>query len=113
MQSISTEKRIKISFLRKNDPSKNFLFSEKIKKMILWIESEKFRAELLKAAGLGLCTPLSANLLIYLTDTDFSLLGEHLPKSIISVLMFFNGLIVFHKAHEVLLKLDVDKGDRC
>jgi hypothetical protein len=67
MQSISTEKRIKISFLRKNDPSKNFLFSEKIKKMILWIESEKFRAELLKAAGLGLCTPLSANLLIYLT----------------------------------------------
>jgi hypothetical protein len=84
--------------LRKNDPLKNFLFSEKILKMILWIESEKFRAELLKAAGLGLCTPLSANLLIYLTDTDFSLLGEHLPKSIISVLMFFNGLIVFHKA---------------
>lgn len=79
--------------------------------MVKWVESEKFRAELLKTSGLALCTPFSAIIFFITTNQNFFFHTLNLFEILIAALMFISGLLAFSKAYDILMKLDLERND--
>jgi hypothetical protein len=97
---------LKLAFLGKNDPLKFLSLKSRIKSMCVWLESEKFRADLFKTAGLVLCTPFLSILFIFLTNPNLSFANFNLLKLLFCVLIFLIGIFVFAYSHSILMHLD-------
>jgi hypothetical protein len=69
--------------------------------MCVWLESEKFRADLFKTAGLAFCSPCSV---IINTEHLVNRLG--MTKLIVIALMLVIGIGLLIKGYEVLIDLD-------
>jgi hypothetical protein len=92
--------------LGKNDPLKFLSLKSRIKDMCIWLESEKFRADLFKTAGLAFCSPCSVIIFYFLTNTEHLINRLGMTKLIVIALMLIIGIGLLIKGYEVLIDLD-------